>query len=128
MADILIWILRFFVSTCIAWYYMTLIYLIFRMIVNADREKFSMSDSNAVQYSYYFLGTIIGLQIFHSDLELVLETLLTIAVGALHLSVYLSVRYPNAGIKSFKYMFRDLRKERQERIDRYESKTKNQRE
>ena len=83
-----------------------------------------MSDSSAVQVFYIFLATNISLHIFHSDLELVLETLLTIAVGALHLSVYLSVKYPNTGIKkSFKYMFRDLRKERQERIDKHKSKT-----
>lgn len=123
MADILIQILRFFVSTCIGCYYTTLIYLIFRMIVNADREKFSMSDSSAVQVFYIFLATTISLHIFYSDLELLLETLLTIAVGALHLSVYLSVKYPNTGIKkSLKYMFRDFRKERQERIDKHKSK------
>ena len=124
MADILIRILRFFVSACIAYYYTTIIYLVLRMIVNADRGKFSMSDSGLVQCLYFFLASFIMCSIFYSDLELVLETLLTIAVGALHLSVYLSVKYPNTGIKkSLKYMFRDFRKERQERIDKHKSKT-----
>ena len=45
MADILMHILRYFVSACIAYYYTTLIYLVLRMIVNVDKEKFSMSDS-----------------------------------------------------------------------------------
>ena len=125
MADILIRILRFFVSACLACYYTTIIYLVLRMIVNVDREKFSISDSSLVEWLYFFSVSIIMCSIFYSDLELVLETLVTIAVGALHLSVYLSVKYPNTGIKkSFKYMFRDLRKERQERIDRHKSKTK----
>lgn len=124
MADILIKILRYFVSACIAYYYTTLIYLVLRMIVNVDKEKFSMSDSSTVQWFYFSLVTVVMLMIY--DSELVLETLLTIAVGTLHLSVYLSAKYPNAGIKSFKYMFRDLRRERQERIDRHKSKPNKQ--
>ena len=126
MADILIKILRYFVSACMGYYYTTLIYLVLRMIVNADKEKFSMSDSSAVQYFYYGLVAVIMLHFYDSDSELVLETLTTIVVGALHLSVYLSARYPNAGTKSFRYMLRDLRKERQERIDKHKSNTNNQ--
>ena len=124
MADILIKILRYFVSACMGYYYATLIYLVLRMIVNADKEKFSMSDSSTVQCLYISLATVIMLMIY--DSELVLETFLTIAVGTLHLSVYLSAKYPNAGIKSFRYMFRDLRRERQERIDRHKSKSNKQ--
>ena len=93
--------------------------------MNADKEKF-MSDSSTVQYLYFSLATFIMLMIYDSELELVLETILTIAVGTLHLSVYLSAKYPNAGIKSFKYMFRDLRRERQERIDKHKSKSNKQ--
>ncbi len=91
--------------------------------MNADRENFSMSDSSSVQWSYFFLVPLIMCSIFYSDLDLVVETLVTIAVGGLHLAIYLSAKYPNAGTKSLKYMFRDLRKERQERIDKHKSKT-----
>ena len=119
-------ILRYFVSVCIGYYYTTLIYLIFRMIVNADKEKFSMSDSSTVQCLYFSLAAVVTFMIYESELELVFETILTIAVGALHLSMYLSAKYPNAGKKSFRYMFRDLRKERQERIDKHKSKSNNQ--
>ena len=124
MADILIRILRFIVSACIAYYYTTIIYLVLRMIVNVDREKFSMSDSSSVQWSYFFLVPLIMCSIFYSDLDLVVETLVTIAVGGLHLTIYLSVKYPNAGTKSLKYMFKDLWKQRQERVDKHKSKTK----
>ena len=126
MADILMQILRYFVSACIGYYYTTLIYLVLRMIVNADKEKFSMSDSSTVQCLYFSLATIVVFLIYDSELELVLETILTIAVGALHLSVYLSAKYPNAGKNSFRYMFRDFRRERQERIDRHKSKSNKQ--
>lgn len=126
MADILMRILRYFVSACMGSYYTTLIYLVLRMIVNADKEKFSLSDSSTVQWLYFSLATLIMLMIYDSELELVLETIFTIAVGTFHLSVYLSVRYPNAGIKSFRYMFRDFRRERQERIDRHKSKSNKQ--
>lgn len=100
--------LRFAVSACLAYYYTTIIYLVLLMIVNADKKQFSFGDSSTVQCAYFILVAFLMNIIANSDLDLVLGVLVTIAVGILHLAIYLSVKYPNTSTKSFKYMLKDL--------------------